>query len=85
MPSTTGSPPASPEARALDARLRALHGTGRAGELSRLHARAAGLLGTPEARRFHLTHAWVFALEAGEDAAALEAALRAAGGFGPPA
>jgi hypothetical protein len=80
----TGSPTASAEAEAaaLDARLRALHETGRAEELSALHLRAAALLGEPAARRFHLTHAWVFALEAGTGAEALEAELRAAGGFG---
>jgi hypothetical protein len=76
-----GSRAASAEAAALDARLRALHGTGRPGELSRLHAQAAELLREPAARRFHLTHAWVFALEAGEDAGPLEDALRRAGGL----
>ncbi|HKK37047.1 MAG TPA: hypothetical protein VJ994_12205 [Paracoccaceae bacterium] len=88
MPSTAGSPPSSPEAggspEALDAALRRLHGSGRAGALAGLHARAAALPAlSPEARRFHLTHAWVHALEAGEPvrAAALEAELRAAGGL----
>jgi hypothetical protein len=42
------------------------------------------LLSEPGARRFHLTHAWVFALEAGHARAVdgLEAELRALGGLG---
>ena len=82
----TGSPTGSPEAveaAVLDAELRRLHGSARAAELSALHERAAALLPAAGARRFHLTHAWVFALEAGDEAraAALEGRLRAAGGL----
>ena len=79
----TGSPRACSEAARIDAALRALHGSGRAAELSALHAQAAGLNSGPASRRFHLTHAWVFALEAGDADAAgrLEAALREAGGL----
>lgn len=84
MSSTPGSPPALPPdpegAAAIDRDLRALHGTGDPARLSALHEAAAALL--PEAgARFHLTHAWVFALVAG-DAAAIartEARLAALG------
>ena len=68
----------------IDAALRALHGVGPARDLSRLHVHAAELVGADAgARRFHLTHAWVFALEAGDTAESdrLEAALRALGGL----
>jgi hypothetical protein len=67
----------------IDAALKRLHGTGAASELSGLHAQAASRLGDPDAIRFHLTHAWVFAMEAGEEARALElsAALREMGGL----
>ena len=84
MPSTAGPRPASSEPAALDAALRSLHGSGRAGDLAALHAAAAALPGeAPGARRFHLTHAWVHALEAGDwpRVSALEAELRAAGGL----
>ncbi len=79
----TGSPDASSEAARLDAALRALHGSGRAAELSALHEAAAALVAAPGAGRFHLTHAWVFALEAGDAAAVarLEAELARLGGL----
>lgn len=80
----TGSPAVSPEAAALDAALVRLHGAGRPAELSRLHEQAAAMLAAdPAARRFHLTHAWVYALESGEPgrAEALEAELAALGGL----
>jgi len=64
----------------LDLALRALHGSGRAAELSAAHLAAADRRHGREAR-FHLTHAWVFALEAGADVAAIEARLRALGGL----
>lgn len=81
MSSTPGPLPASPAE--LDAALRARHGSGDAAGLSRLHERAAALLADPAGRRFHLTHAWVHALVAGDGPAVarLEAALRAAGGL----
>jgi hypothetical protein len=72
------------EAAALDAALIRLHGGDDAAALSTLHERAAALLAAdPRARRFHLTHAWVHALEAGDarTVARLEAALVAAGGL----
>jgi hypothetical protein len=84
----TGSPPASPAERAarlarIGAKLDRLHGRNCPRCLSWLHAEAAALLEAPQARRFHLTHAWVFALVAGDwaRAAELEARLAAAGGL----
>lgn len=81
----TGSPAVSREAEAaaLDAELIRLHGSGAADRLAVLHERAAGFLGDPGARRFHLTHAWVFALEAGDGSRVdrLETALREVGGL----
>ena len=83
MTSTAGPRPACSDPAALDAALRALHGSGRAGEVAALHEAAAALEADPRGARFHLTHAWVHALEAGDAArvAALEARLRAAGGL----
>lgn len=78
MPGSRSTSPDPPEPAALDAALRRLHGCHAPGALSVLHERAAMLFeGTQE--RFHLTHAWVFALEAGEElrAEALEARLKA--------
>ncbi|MEM9012508.1 MAG: hypothetical protein AAGE18_14875 [Pseudomonadota bacterium] len=68
---------------ALDAALHRLHGTPAARELSLLHEEAAGLFDDTGSRRFHLTHAWIYALVAGEGAriGALEAELRALGGL----
>jgi hypothetical protein len=78
----TGSPVDSPEARALDRALIALHGSGRAAQLSRLHAEAARMMETVPEQRFHLTHAWVFALEAGiAEEAALRRRLKDLGGL----
>jgi hypothetical protein len=67
----------------IDADLKRLHGTGSSAELSRLHQDAAGRLSDPRAIRFHLTHAWVFAMEAGDSARAerLAAELRRMGGI----
>jgi hypothetical protein len=67
----------------LDRLLRALHGAPRPARLSALHRVAAATLPDPAARRFHLTHAWIFALEAGDDplTEALETDLRAVGGL----
>ena len=78
-----GRDPAA-EAAALDAALIRLHRRGEPAALSALHERAAALLaGDAGARRFHLTQAWVHALEAGERGAVerLAAALAAAGGL----
>jgi|OM-RGC.v1.034553159 hypothetical protein len=68
---------------ALDAALIRLHGSGEAAMLAALHEEAATLLPDAGARRFHATHAWVYALEAGDAprVARLEQALRAAGGL----
>ena len=78
----TGSPANSPEARALDRALIALHGSGRAAELSHLHAEAARMMLSVAEQRFHLTHAWVFALEAGiAEETALHRRLKDLGGF----
>jgi len=51
--------------------------------LSALHEQAAALMTDPTARRFHLTHAWVHALVAGDEAriATLEHQLRALDGL----
>ncbi len=67
----------------LDSELISLHQRAEAApRLSLLHE-AAAEGAEPGARRFHLTHAWVFALVAGEEARAarLEQALREAGGL----
>lgn len=70
-------------APALDAELRRLHGSGEAAALSALHVHAAELMPSPEGRRFHLTHAWIYALVAGDPFATvkLEAELRSMGGL----
>lgn len=73
------------DAEALDRELTRLHGrTECAGRLSELHERAAAhFTGDPGARRFQLTHAWVYALVEGDEARAgrLAASLRALGGL----
>jgi hypothetical protein len=71
------------DAAAIDAELIRLHRGGAPARLSALHNAAAAILPEAGARRFHLTHAWVFALEAGDENAAsdLETALRALGGL----
>ena len=85
------TPDVTRRAAALDADLIRLHGSGEAARLSALHEEAAAFLVDPGARRFHLTHAWVHALEAGDwpRVARLEAAVAEAGGLpggqgGPP-
>lgn len=69
----------------LDEELKRLHGDiASAGRLSALHEQAAETFGeNADAARFHLTHAWVFALVDGREArvTALEARLRALGGL----
>ena len=69
---------------ALDAALTRLHGSGAAADLAALHAKAATALShDPLAERFHLTHAFVYALVSGDDASvhAFEQRLAAAGGL----
>ena len=82
------SPPErrSPERRAeVDAALTRLHGRQEhVAELSALYEEAAtDFAATSEERRFHLTHAWVYALVTGDDkrTAQLEEALRRLGGL----
>lgn len=88
----TGSPRVSPPDRRvadrraeLDAALTRLHGRHEhAAELAALHDEAAAdFAETAAERRFHLTHAWVYALVIGDDAriSALEAELRRLGGL----
>ena len=83
----TGSPRACPPDRRaeVDAALTRLHGRHEhAAELSALHEEAAtDFAETVEERRFHLTHAWVYALVTGDDARAirLEGDLRRLGGL----
>lgn len=83
----TGSQRASPpdRRRQVDAALTRLHGRQEhAAELSALHEEAATVFAeTAAERRFHLTHAWVYALVTGDDARidVLEAELRRAGGL----
>lgn len=77
--------PVSASEAALDAELTRLHAdTDHAARLTVLHEAAADLLNDdPGARRFQLTHAWVFALVDGDEArvAALEQELRTIGGL----
>ncbi|MFP4570141.1 hypothetical protein [Rhodosalinus sp.] len=64
----------------LDAALRAAHAAGDRAALIRLYAQAAERAPDPDAAGFYLTHAYVFALEAGApEAAALHARLKAEG------
>lgn len=69
----------------LDEELTRLHADiDHAARLSDLHETAAAVLAAdPAARRFQLTHAWVFALVDGDErrVAALETELRALGGL----
>lgn len=70
------------ELAALDAELVRLHGRGPPARLAALHRAAAeALAGDALGHRFHLTHAYVHALEAGDWAGAEELAgrLRAVG------
>lgn len=64
----------------LDTRLLAAHGRGDRAALVALYAEAAEAAEEEQARCFYLTHAYVFALEAGHaQAPALRARLVAAG------
>lgn len=49
----------------LDARLLAAHAADDRAALIRLYEEASGVATSPVARNFYLTHAYVFALEAG--------------------
>jgi len=49
----------------LDARLLAAHAADDRGALIQLYAEASGAANSPVARNFYLTHAYVYALEAG--------------------
>lgn len=61
----------------LDARLLAAHAANDRRALVALYLEAARTIGDEAERAFLLTHAWVFALEAGDPAAAeLETRLR---------
>ncbi len=53
----------------LDARLLAAHAAGDRAQLIKLYTEAADQTADPEACSFYLTHAYVFALEAGSDLA----------------
>jgi hypothetical protein len=65
---------------ALDAALERAHAAGDAPSLAALYARAAEISPGPDAAAFFLTQAYVWALDAGEPAAAdLHARLKAAG------
>lgn len=55
----------NPDAAELDAALRRLHNTEESAELSLIHQKAAEMMEQSEAKRFHLTHAWVHALVSG--------------------
>ena len=50
----------------LDRQLLEAHASGDKTLLVTLYAEAAEAAGTPEQTAFYLTHAWVFALEAGD-------------------
>ena len=64
----------------LDAALLAAHAAGDRAALIRLYAQAADAANDADAASFYLTHAYVFALEAGApEAAALHARLKAEG------
>ena len=53
----------------LDDQLRAAHAAGDGPALIALYEKAANLAADEDATGFYLTHAWVFALEAGDPAA----------------
>ena len=64
----------------LDARLLAAHAAGDRRALVALYTEAAGATADPAAAAFYLTHAYVWALDTGDDAApALRARLVAEG------
>ncbi|MDJ0820952.1 MAG: hypothetical protein QNJ09_03960 [Paracoccaceae bacterium] len=64
----------------LDARMLAAHAAGDRDALITLYTEAADHADTPDAAYFYLTHAYVFALEAGDERAGpLHARLKSAG------
>lgn len=67
----------------LDARLAALHLNGPPQDRAAAYEDAASAMDDPKAARFHLTHAYVFALEAGDEltASRLKSQLADLGGF----
>lgn len=75
----------TPREAALDDELTRLHADiNHAARLSVLHEEAAALFDSdPAAKRFQLTHAWIFALVAGDEAriSQLEAELTFLGGL----
>ena len=77
--------PMTQDARRVDASLKSLSESGASAvALSQAYQQAAGLLGDdPLAVRFHLTQAYVFALEAGDEVseARLASELRRLGGL----
>ncbi|MEX0969443.1 MAG: hypothetical protein WD046_03235 [Paracoccaceae bacterium] len=66
---------------ALNAELIRLHGSENAARLNALHLKAATLSDDAGWQRFHLTHAWVYALVAGLDETPQADALRKLGGL----
>ena len=69
------------DAEQINAELTRLHGGPEAARLSELHIMACQLKNDAGWRRFHLTHAWVYALVAGHDETELAAELQALGGL----
>lgn len=72
-----------PDAQEIDAALKADPEGRNPARLAKLHEEAAALLSTAEEQRFHLTHAWVYALVSGNTAQsnALEKRLTSLGGL----
>ncbi|MEL6582923.1 MAG: hypothetical protein AAFQ36_03750 [Pseudomonadota bacterium] len=70
----------------IDTSLKRLHGSHNARQLSGLHEEAASMMADADAQRFHLTHAWVYALVEGREdrIAALETRLQNADGLATP-
>jgi hypothetical protein len=68
---------------ALDHELKRLHGSDAHIALSSLHEEAALAMPSKAERRFHLTHAWVYALVTGDDRRVqhLESQLKTLGGL----
>lgn len=73
---TIGLRSALPDRAAVDAALRK---AGRADDKAAAYRAAADMAASAAERRFHLTHAWVFALEAGHRVQELEDELHRLG------
>ena len=69
------------DAEQINSELTRLHGGPEAARLCELHLMAAQLKVDAGWRRFHLTHAWIYALVDGQDETALAAELQALGGL----